>query len=197
MGGFEAIKNSGREQYNEDSDFPVQDDNLIFIGNGSGDKIASQSQWASTLVSFFGRATYDYQNKYFASATIRRDGSSRFTACDNRWGTFYSFSGGWSLDQEAFLQEVKWIERLRLRAGYGAIGNQEIGLYAYSDRISPNYNYPFGNASNGGYVQTALGNEDLKWKRANSLISEWILNCGKALLLLVSTILTKRLRICW
>ncbi len=163
MGGFEAIKNTGREQYNEDSDFPVQDDNLIFIGNGSGDKIASQSQWASTLVSFFGRASYDYKNKYFASATVRRDGSSRFTA-DNRWGTFYSFSGGWSLDQEAFLQEVKWIERLRLRAGYGAIGNQEIGLYAYSDRISPNYNYPFGNASNSGYIQSALGNEDLKWE---------------------------------
>ena len=68
------------------------------------------------------------------------------------------------LKQESFLNDVQWLSNLKLRAGYGAIGNQEIDLYAYSDRISPYYNYPFGGISNSGYAQTSLGNEKLKWE---------------------------------
>ncbi|HAH57201.1 MAG TPA: TonB-dependent receptor [Bacteroidales bacterium] len=161
--GFEAIKNQGKGLYANDADFPVEQDELIFIGNGLGNKLSSQSAYASTLASFFGRANYDYKGKYYVSGTLRRDGSSRFTA-DNKWGTFYSVSGGWIMKQENFLSDVRWLENLKIRAGYGAIGNQEIGLYAYSDRISPYYNYPFGGISNSGYAQTALGNEDLKWE---------------------------------
>jgi TonB-linked SusC/RagA family outer membrane protein len=161
--GFEAIKNQGKGLYANDADFPVEQDELIFIGNGLGNKLSSQSAYASTLASFFGRANYDYKGKYYVSGTLRRDGSSRFTA-DNKWGTFYSVSGGWIMKQENFLSDVRWLENLKIRAGYGAIGNQEIGLYAYSDRISPYYNYPFGEISNSGYAQTALGNENLKWE---------------------------------
>lgn len=161
--GFEAIKNQGKGLYANDADFPVEQDELIFIGNGLGNKLSSQSAYASTLASFFGRANYDYKGKYYVSGTLRRDGSSRFTA-DDKWGTFYSVSGGWIMKQENFLSDVRWLENLKIRAGYGAIGNQEIGLYAYSDRISPYYNYPFGGISNSGYAQTALGNEDLKWE---------------------------------
>lgn len=161
--GFEAIKNQGNGLYANDADFPVEQEELIFIGNGLGNKLTSQSEYASTLASFFGRANYDYKGKYYISGTLRRDGSSRFTA-DNKWGTFYSLSGGWIMKQEDFLSDVRWLENLKIRAGYGAIGNQEIGLYAYSDRISPYYNYPFGGISNSGYAQTALGNEKLKWE---------------------------------
>jgi len=163
MLGFEAIKNSGKALYSSDRDFPIQQSELIYIGNGLGTKITSQSEYASTLASFFGRANYDYKGKYYLSGTIRRDGSSRFTK-DNKWGTFYSFSAGWALKQENFLKNVSWLENLKLRAGYGAIGNQEIGLYAYSDRISPYYNYPFGNVTNSGYAQSSLGNDNLKWE---------------------------------
>ncbi len=163
MLGFEAIKNNGKALYADDSDFPIQQEELIYIGNGIGNKIENQSEYASTLASFFGRMNYDFKGKYYLSGTLRRDGSSRFTG-DNKWGTFYSISAGWILKQEQFLQEVSWLENLKLRAGYGAIGNQEIGLYAYSDRISPYFDYPFGGISNSGYAQTALGNEDLKWE---------------------------------
>lgn len=163
MLGFEAIKNGGKAMYASDSDFPIEQDELIYIGNGLGNKITSQGEWASTLASFFGRVNYDFKGKYYASATIRRDGTSRFIE-DKKWGTFYSLSAGWVLKQEAFLQDVDWLENLRFRAGYGAIGNQEIGLYAYSDRISPYYNYPFGGISNNGYAQNALGNKDLQWE---------------------------------
>ncbi|MFO7617134.1 MAG: TonB-dependent receptor, partial [Bacteroidales bacterium] len=163
MVGFEAIKNTGRSLWASDMDFPVQQDELIFIGNGLGTKIPSQSQFASTLASFFGRVNYDYKGKYYVSSTLRRDGSSKFVG-DNKWGTFYSLSGGWVLSEEAFLKDVEWLSSLKLRGGYGAIGNQQIGLYAASDRISPYYNYPFGGISQTGYAQSALGNEDLKWE---------------------------------
>jgi TonB-linked SusC/RagA family outer membrane protein len=163
MLGFEAIKNGGKSIYASDSDFPIEQDELIYIGNGLGNKMSSSGEWASTLASFFGRVNYDYKGKYYASATLRRDGTSRFIE-DNKWGTFYSLSAGWVLKQEAFLQDVSWLENLRLRAGYGAIGNQEISLYAYSDRISPYYDYPFGGVSNSGYAQSALGNKNLKWE---------------------------------
>ncbi len=163
MAGFEAIKNSGKALYASDMDFPVQQDELIFIGNGLGEKISGQSAFSSTLASFFGRANYEYNGRYYISGTLRRDGSSRFTG-NNKWGTFYSLSAGWVLKEEAFLKNVDWLQNLKLRAGYGAIGNQEIGLYAYSDRISPYFNYPFGGVAAPGYAQTALGNENLKWE---------------------------------
>jgi len=163
MLGFEAIKNSGKAMYANDMDFPVQQQELIYIGNGLGIKIASQGEYASTLASFFGRVNYDFKGKYYLSATLRRDGSSRFIG-KNKWGTFYSLSAGWALKQESFLKDVSWLENLKLRVGYGAVGNQEISLYANRDRISPYFNYPFGGISNGGYAQTALGNNDLKWE---------------------------------
>ena len=163
MLGFEANRNSGRALYASDQNFPTEQPELIFINNGSGVKRTSQGASASTLASFFGRINYDFKGKYYLSATLRRDGSSRFND-KNKWGTFYSLSGGWLLKQENFLKDVSWLENLKLRAGYGAIGNQEIDLYADKDRISPDYNYPFGGVPNRGYVQTSLGNTNLKWE---------------------------------
>lgn len=163
MAGFEAIRNSGRGLYANDMDFPVQQKELIFIGNGLGEKISSQNAFNSSLASFFGRVNYEFINRYYVSGTLRRDGSSRFTG-SNKWGTFYSVSAGWIIKEEAFLRELDWLQNLKLRAGYGAIGNQEIGLYAYSDRISPYFNYPLGGLITSGYAQTALGNENLKWE---------------------------------
>lgn len=163
MVGFEAIKNGGKALYSDDSDFPIQQRELIYIGNGTGNKNTTQSEFNSTLASFFARLSYDFNNKYYLSGTLRRDGSSRF-ADDNKWGTFYSVSAGWAISEEPFLAEAQWLENLKLRVGYGAIGNQEIGLYAYSDRISPFFNYPFGGIRGEGYSQTALGNPNLKWE---------------------------------
>ncbi|MDP3432615.1 MAG: TonB-dependent receptor [Bacteroidota bacterium] len=163
MLGFEAIKKSGKGLYSSDMDFPVEQKELIYIGNGLGIKMSSQNEYASTLASLFGRINYDYKEKYYMSGTLRRDGSSRFTG-DNKWGTFYSLSAGWVLSQEEFLKNVSWLSNLKLRAGYGGVGNQDVGLYADKDRISPYYNYAFGNISNSGYAQSALGNENLKWE---------------------------------
>ena len=115
------------------------------------------------MASFFLQANYDYKSRYYINATLREDGTSRFIG-DNRWGTFYSVSGGWNIRNEAFMADQEIFHQLKLRAGYGVIGNQNVGLYAYSDRYSPNYYYPFGGVAANGYAQTQLGNENLKWE---------------------------------
>lgn len=163
LAGFEAIKEGGKNVSNSDQDFPIWDKDLIYIGNGNGSKVSDQSEWAATLASFFLQANYDYKSRYFINATLREDGSSRFIG-KNRWGTFYSMSGGWCISNEAFMADQQIFSNLKLRAGYGSIGNQNVGIYAYSDRYAPNYNYPFGGLPANGYAQYQLGNENLKWE---------------------------------
>lgn len=161
LAGTEVIRNSGETMYNSDQDF--QDSEFIYIGKGLGKKTQSEYHWAYSLASFFGSINYNYNQKYYLSAIIRRDGSSRFTG-DNKWGDFYSVSGGWNVETEKFMQNLKAIEKLKLRVGWGTVGNQNIGLYAYSDKYSPYYNYPFGSLPGDGYAETQLGNNDLKWE---------------------------------
>ena len=165
--GSEAIKTEGYFSSQTGRDFPDQDPNLVYLGNGMGEPAVSEVRYAFTLLSFFGKVDYDFNDKYQFSASVRRDGSSRF-ASENKWGTFYAVSGGWNLHKEAFLENVDLISQLKLRVGYGEIGNQEIGNYAYSDLISPNYNYPFtGTSYNDGYAVTQLGNNQVKWESSN------------------------------
>lgn len=91
-----------------------------------GDVGSYKGKW--TLIGFFGRAQYNFKSKYFISASLRRDGSSKFGA-NHKWGWFPTAAIGWSLDQEKFLRNTKWLSQLKLRASYGISGNQEIGEY--------------------------------------------------------------------
>lgn len=168
MVGFEMVRNTGYSLDGSDQTFTDTNPNLAFIGTGLGIKNVSESAWGSSLLSFFGSINYDYANRYYVSATIREDGSSKFVG-KNKWGTFYSASVGWNIEAEEFMQEADIVNKLKLRAGWGAIGNQNIGLYAYSDRYSPYYDYPFGGTIQSGYAQTMLGNSDLKWETSNQL----------------------------
>jgi len=168
MIGTEAIRNNGYSNNASQRNFPDQDDKLVFLGNGLGSIVVSEGNWANALLSVFGRVNYIYNRKYLVSFTLRRDGSSRFSP-ENRWGTFYSVSGAWRIDQENFLKDNDFFSMLKLRAGYGAIGNQEVGNYAYSDQISPNFNYPFGGVMANGYAISLLGNKNLKWETSTQL----------------------------
>jgi TonB-dependent starch-binding outer membrane protein SusC len=168
MLGTEAIRNNGYTDSATEREFPDQVDNLIFLGNGLGSIVVSENRWANTLLSLFGRVNYSYENKYLLSGTLRRDGSSRFIE-DNRWGTFYSIAGAWRIDMEDFMQNNTLFDMLKIRAGYGAIGNQEVGNYAYSDQISPNFNYPFGGIMNTGYAISVLGNQNLQWETSTQI----------------------------
>lgn len=168
IAGTEAIRNNGYTNNANQRNFPDQNDRLVFLGNGLGAVLVSEGRWANTLLSFFGRVNYSLDNRYLLSGTLRRDGSSRFSP-ENRWGTFYSISGAWRIDREGFMANNTFFDMLKLRAGYGAIGNQEVGNYAYSDQISPNFNYPFAGIPSPGYAITLLGNFDLQWETSTQI----------------------------
>src|SRR5579859_3985704 len=168
LAGTEAIKAESYEIANSDSQFANQNPALTYIGNGLGQKTVSESRSRNALLSFFGKLSYDFNEKYLANITLRRDGSSRFGP-GNRWGTYYAGSLGWRIDKEKFLINNKWIDKLLIRAGYGVIGNQEIGNYPFSDAYGVNYNYPFGGTKNVGYAVSQLGNANVKWESSNQL----------------------------
>jgi len=148
---------------------------------GAGRQLAEGFGEGFSLVSFFGKANYTYDDKYLASFTIRRDGSSRFGS-NNQYGTFPSFSAGWRISEEKFMEKTKsWLDNLKLRYSWGQTGNQEIsntarytlyksvvstGLWNSSqagssyDIAGRNGGYDLAN----GYVRSQRGNEDIKWE---------------------------------
>jgi len=118
------------------------DVNFWVLSNSTGKVSAGGTEYQSAIISFLGRMTYDYNKKYFLTAIIRSDGSSKFSP-ENRWGTFPSVSGGWDISKENFF-DVGFIRHLKLRAGYGKVGNASIGDYQYStimDRRATGSNY--------------------------------------------------------
>lgn len=113
---------------------------------------------------YFARLNYDFEDKYFLSLSARRDGSSKFYK-DSRWGNFYSISGAWRLDQEAFMKELPVISTLKLRGSYGQTGNDgDIDRYAWQ----PLFALGFNNALEAGTVQSSLGNTALEWESSNA-----------------------------
>ena len=114
---------------------------------------------------YFGRVNYDYDQKYYITASYRRDGSSKF-AKENRWGDFWSVGLAWRLDQESFIQNIDFIDLLKLRASYGEVGNDAgIGYYASQGLYSLGYN----NQAEPGILQDKLAAPYLVWESNNSL----------------------------
>ncbi|KAA2239295.1 TonB-dependent receptor [Chitinophaga agrisoli] len=126
-------------------DFPNNDLRELHAAGTDGQSTdGSAYEWA--LRSFYGRLNYDYHDKYLFEANMRYDGSSRF-ANDTRWGFFPSFSAGWRIGQEAFLQSANWLDDLKLRASWGKLGNQNIGNYPYQNVLQLGANYPLDNSA--------------------------------------------------
>ncbi|MBD1429530.1 SusC/RagA family TonB-linked outer membrane protein [Sphingobacterium litopenaei] len=115
---------------------------------------------ASALVSFFGKGTYIYADKYILDASIRADGSSRFGK-ENRWAYFPSIGGAWRISQESFLADIQWLSDLKLKASYGITGNQN-GINDFSSRGLWSGGYNYLNAS--GIFPSQLANPNLKWE---------------------------------
>lgn len=113
---------------------------------------------------YLSRVNYDFDEKYFASASYRRDGSSKFYK-DARWGNFWSVGAGWRIDKERFMQNVKFIDMLKLRASFGVVGNDGIdGYYPWRASYSP-----YRNGMEPGYLQSSLGNMELTWEDSKNL----------------------------
>ncbi|GAA3754271.1 TonB-dependent receptor [Flavobacterium ginsengiterrae] len=118
------------------------------------------TQWG--LTSYMARLMYSYDNRYFISGTVRSDGSSRLSP-DNRWVTYPAVSAGWTISNESFLKDVKHIDLLKLRAGYGETSNQAVAPYATLGALSTRP-YNFGSTNSTGVYVTELPNPSLGWE---------------------------------
>ncbi len=134
---------------------------------GAGSEIvgASAGKSEKANASFISRINYDYKNRYLLTANFRADGSSNFGP-NNRWGYFPSFSVGWRISRESFLENVDELSELKLRAGYGIVGNDNVGSYAYLARVGSGGNYPIGGQTMPGTYPATIANEDLKWEES-------------------------------
>ncbi|ARK13766.2 SusC/RagA family TonB-linked outer membrane protein [Fibrella sp. ES10-3-2-2] len=119
----------------------------------------------SKLAAFFGRVNYDFDQKYYLSASLRREGSSKF-GYDNKWGNFPAASVGWRVTQESFAQGIPWLNELKLRADYGVTGNQDFGNYLSLDTYGGYGYYLYNNTSYQVWGPSQNTNYDLRWEKA-------------------------------
>ncbi len=160
--------------------FSILNPDYMWPDAGTTNPQAYGSGSGYSLVSFFGKANYNYADKYMASFTIRRDGSSRFGK-NNRYATFPSVSAGWRINQENFLKKASWIDDLKIRASWGQTGNQEIDnlarytLYVSNYGVNENGGQSYGTSydiagTNGGstlpsgFKRNQIGNDNIKWE---------------------------------
>ncbi|WP_168193989.1 TonB-dependent receptor [Pontibacter sp. SGAir0037] len=120
---------------------------------------ASSSEDNYRLMSYLSRAEYDFGQRYFISASLRTDGSSRFHP-NNRWGKFWSIGASWRMSEEAFMKDITWIDNLKIRGSYGSVGNDNVGYYAYQGLYATGYN----DYANPGALLSRLPTPDLIWE---------------------------------
>jgi len=135
---------------------------VVTPNGGSVVQIASTDKSAKANQSFLSRVTYDYDGKYLLTANFRADNSSNFGP-GHRWGYFPSFSTGWRVSREKFFQ-ADFVNDLKLRAGWGIVGNDQIRNYAYLARVGVTASYPVGPTILPGTYPSSIGNSDLKWE---------------------------------
>jgi len=154
-----SMKNSG-------FDFDDNKTNNIGSGTDLANGKASMSSYKedNTYIGFFGRFMYNYDDKYLISASLRRDGSSRFGA-NNKWGWFPAVSIGWRINKEKFLSDVTWINDLKLRAGYGVTGNQDFANYKSLLMMTTAGKFYYNGQWINTYQPASNANPDLKWEK--------------------------------
>ncbi|MCG6191126.1 SusC/RagA family TonB-linked outer membrane protein [Maribellus maritimus] len=144
-------------------------DNFSDIGltnlNSAGNPTAANSWFTDwSIASYLGMVHYSYNGKYIADATIRQEGSSRFSD-DNRWGTFWSVGGAWNIHRESFMSDIEVINNLKLRASYGVTGNANIDLNQYQELLNFDSDY----AGEGASYPGNFGNPDLTWETSHTV----------------------------
>lgn len=190
--GLESVKTDFNSLLSRGENFAVETESYFVLSAASGARTSNGLSTGSRLLSQFGKLNYAFSDKYLATFTIRRDGSSRFGA-DNRYGIFPAATVGWKINNENFLKNVKAISSLKLRAGYGEVGNQSIGdnasLGLYEARYGSNQNvfipdffniyynvgtaYDLGGVNTGnlpsGFVSIQAANSGLKWESTKEI----------------------------
>jgi TonB-linked SusC/RagA family outer membrane protein len=164
LAGTEIIYNDTKLLSASNTGFNSQLPAFQYLSNGTGitpNVGGNETNWA--LSSLFARIGYSYEDKYLATFNFRRDGSSRLDP-NNQWGDFYSGSVGWRIDKEKFMQNIKPISGLKLRASLGQLGNQEIPNYGYASLIGTTGYYPFGTTAYPAYTIYAKGDPTVRWE---------------------------------
>ncbi len=166
--GMEAIQNHTDYLGASASNFRRSDPLFRYIDASTPESIENigasgiATEWA--LLSYFAQAGYTFANRYVVSAAVRRDGSSRFGK-NNRWGTFPSISAAWNVSNEHFFDDINFISSLKLRASWGQLGNQEIGIYPYSSLVNTGDRvYIFGDKIVTGATILETGNSNIRWE---------------------------------
>lgn len=166
MAGYEQQSNYFRELSGRRLVFPTRTVSELNAGSPDGQSLTgTANEWA--LQSYFGRVAYNFDGKYLVEANLRYDGTSRVHP-DQRWGAFPSVSAAWRISQEDFMSNVNWLNDLKLRASYGLLGNQEIGLYPYQDIFSY-ANYTYGTSVSQGVRLTRMTDKSLQWEKTKIL----------------------------
>lgn len=167
--GMEAIQNSTNYLGASANNFSRTDPLFRYLNNSIALDIENigasgiVTEWA--LLSYFAQGSYTFDNRYVINASVRRDGSSRFGR-NNRYGVFPSVSAAWNVSNEAwFSDNIKFISALKLRASWGRLGNQEIGVYPFSSLVQTGDRiYSFGNEIATGAQVLETGNSNIKWE---------------------------------
>jgi TonB-linked SusC/RagA family outer membrane protein len=176
LAGQEAIATKYRDMFGQLAGYFTTDVNAWYLNTALGDpasRSVSSSGNESKLASYFGKIDYAFDDKYLISATVRRDGSSRFTTA-NRYGVFPAVSVGWRISQEGFMKDLAWLSDLKLRASYGELGNQQIRNYNFASIYGGAVGNTFYdiNGTNSsvatGYSLTSFGNPDTKWETSKN-----------------------------
>lgn len=171
--GMEAIQNKANYLGASANNFFRTDPLFRYLDNSVTEDISNvgvsgiETEWA--LLSYFAQVGYTFDNRYVINAAVRRDGSSRFGR-DNRYGVFPSVSVAWNVSNEPFFANADFISSLKLRASWGQLGNQEIGVYPYSSLVATGQRvYVFGDQIVTGARVVETGNQNIKWETTTQL----------------------------
>lgn len=161
LAGFEAEKNKTDFTRSTGEGLPTS---TLHTVSTAGTLSAEGYNWGNAMVSILSKMDYHWKERYYASASLRRDGSSRLSP-DTRWGNFWSVAGAWRITSEPFMKEVRALNDLRLRASYGVNGTLPTNNYGYINLMSYDNNY----LGHPGGTITTLANADLTWETSYTL----------------------------
>lgn len=169
--GMEAIQNHTDYLGASANNFRRNDPLFRYIDASNAEELGDidasgiATEWS--LLSYFGQVGYTYKNRYVVSGAVRRDGSSRFGP-NNRWGVFPSVSAAWNISNERFFENIKFVSSMKIRASWGQLGNQEIGIYPYSSLVRTGDRvYVFGGQIVTGATIIETGNSNIRWETSS------------------------------
>ena len=167
MAGQEYLFSGSEFLRGQAKEFALEDLGVDKLNAGDVASLVETSRQDKRRLSFFARGFYSYMDRYMFTATFRADASSVF-ARGNRWGFFPSFAGAWTASNEPWLKDVSWLDNLKLRVGYGTVGNDRISSYMTSD-IYGVVKLGLGQSQTAALTLNSLSNPDLRWEGSTTL----------------------------